>query len=65
MMPIPGTVSRAGERVIRYFQHTRWIDGGPLLWMGRRRRPGRCGIEPLRFDRITEEAEIDCRRGFR
>jgi len=48
------TVSRAGERVTRHFQHTRWIDGGSLLWMGRRRRPGRGeGSSGLRFDRIT------------
>jgi hypothetical protein len=45
------TVSRAGERVTRHFQHTRWIDGGSLLWMGRRRRPGRGeGSSGLRFD---------------
>jgi hypothetical protein len=49
------TVSRAGERVTRHFQHTRWIDGGSLLWMGRRRRPGRGeGSSGLRFDRITD-----------
>jgi hypothetical protein len=49
------TVSRGGERVTRYFQHTRWIDGGSLLWMGRRRRPGRGeGSSGLRFDRITQ-----------
>ncbi|HKA69545.1 MAG TPA: hypothetical protein VKG85_10560 [Actinomycetes bacterium] len=45
------TVSRAGERVRRHFQHTRWIDGGSLLWMGRARRPGRGeGSSGLRFD---------------
>jgi hypothetical protein len=49
------TVSRAGERVTRHFQHTRWIDGGSLLWMGRRHRPGRGeGSSGLRFDRITD-----------
>jgi hypothetical protein len=49
------TVSRAGERVTRHFQHTRWIDGGSLLWMGRRHRPGRGeGSSGLRFDRITQ-----------
>jgi hypothetical protein len=48
------TVSRAGERVTRHFQHTR-IDGGSLLWMGRRHQPGRGeGSSGLRFDRITE-----------
>jgi hypothetical protein len=50
------TVSRAGERVTRHFQHTRWIDGASLLWIGRRRRPGRGeGSSGLRFDRITEQ----------
>jgi hypothetical protein len=48
------TVSRAGERVTRHFQHTRWIDGGSLLWMGRRRRPGRGeGSSGLRFDSVS------------
>ncbi len=48
------TVSRAGERVARHFQHTRWIDGGSLLWMGRRRRPGRGeGSSGLRFDSVS------------
>ena len=48
------TVSRAGERVTRHFQHTRWIDGGSLLWMGRRRRSGRGeGSSGLRFDSVS------------
>jgi hypothetical protein len=48
------TVSRAGERVTRHFQNTRWIDGGSLLWMGRRRRPGRGeGSSGLRFDSVS------------
>jgi hypothetical protein len=48
------TVSRAGERVTRHFQHARWIEGSSLLWVGRRRRPGRGeGSSGLRFDRIT------------
>ncbi len=54
------TVSRAGERVTRHFQHTRWIDGSSLLWMGRRRRPGRGeGSSGLRFDRLTGHADGD------
>jgi len=48
------TVSRAGGRVTRHFQHTRWIDGGALLWMGRRRRMGRGeGSSGLRFDSVV------------
>jgi hypothetical protein len=48
------TVSRAGERVSRHFQHARWIDGSSLLWIGRRRRPGRGeGSSGLRFDHVT------------
>ena len=34
-------VPRNGVQVTRSYQHTRWTNGTSLLWMGRRKRPGR------------------------
>jgi hypothetical protein len=46
---------RVGVQVTRNFQHTRWTNGTSLLWMGRRKRPGRGeGSAGLRFDLIEE-----------
>jgi hypothetical protein len=34
-------IHREGARVTRSFQYARWFDGAPLLWVGRRKQPGR------------------------
>jgi len=44
-------VPREGARVTRRFQYSRWLDGSTLLWIGRRKEPGRGeGSSGLRFD---------------
>jgi hypothetical protein len=44
-------IPREGARITRAFQYARWIDGAPLLWLGRRKLPGRGeGSSGLRFD---------------
>ena len=44
-------VPREGAVVTRAFQFARWFDGRSLLWLGRRKRPGRGeGSSGLRFD---------------
>lgn len=49
-------VPREGVVVTRTFQFGRWFDGRSLLWVGRRKRPGRGeGSSGLRFD-VTERA---------
>lgn len=46
-------VPRVGVQAMRTYQHTRWTNGASLLWMGRRKRPGRGeGSSGLRFDLI-------------
>jgi hypothetical protein len=48
-------VPREGVRVTRAAQHTRWINGQTVLWMGARKIPGRGGgSSGLRFDSIKE-----------
>ena len=48
-------VPREGAVVTRAFQFARWIDGRSLLWLGRRKRPGRGeGASGLRFDVIAK-----------
>ncbi|HEY6892505.1 MAG TPA: hypothetical protein VI300_32165, partial [Solirubrobacter sp.] len=45
-------VSRAGLVVERAWQYARWTNGQPLLWLGRRVRPGRGeGSSGLAWDR--------------
>lgn len=47
-------IPREGARVTRTFQYARWLDGTPLLWIGRRKTVGRGeGSSGLRFD-VTE-----------
>ncbi len=42
---------REGLRVTRAYQYTRWLDGLPFLWLGRRKQPGRGeGSSGLQFD---------------
>jgi len=49
-------VPREGVVVTRTFQFGRWFDGRSLIWVGRRKRPGRGeGSSGLRFD-VTERA---------
>lgn len=49
-------IPRAGIKVSRIFQYTRWIDGSSHLWMGRRKSTGRGeGWSGLRFDIIEEK----------
>ena len=44
-------VPREGMRVTRSYQFARWIDGQPLLWIGRRKQIGKGeGSSGLRFD---------------
>jgi hypothetical protein len=44
-------IPREGARVTRGFQYARWFNGAPLLWIGRRKLPGRGeGSSGLRFD---------------
>jgi hypothetical protein len=46
-------VPRAGVRVTRSWQHTRWNDGSTHLWIGRRKQAGRGeGSSGLRFDSV-------------
>jgi hypothetical protein len=48
-------VSRAGVRVTRAFQRTRWRDGRAWLWLGVRKQTGRGeGSSGLAFDRIID-----------
>jgi hypothetical protein len=44
-------IPREGARVTRSFQYARWFNGAPLLWIGRRKKPGRGeGSSGLKFD---------------
>jgi hypothetical protein len=44
-------IPREGARVTRAFQYARWFNGVPLLWIGRRKQPGRGeGSSGLKFD---------------
>ena len=44
-------IPREGARVMRAFQYARWLNGAPLLWIGRRKQPGRGeGSSGLKFD---------------
>jgi len=46
-------IDRAGACLTRAYQHSRWLDGTPYLWMARRKRPGRGqGWSGLRYDLI-------------
>jgi hypothetical protein len=48
-------IPREGAIVERAFQHTRWFDGRSLLWLGRRKSPGRGeGSSGLRFDVLDQ-----------
>lgn len=48
-------VPRSGARVTRAYQYARWVDGSTVLWLGRRKRPGRGeGSSGLRYDTLTE-----------
>ncbi|CAH1656410.1 MULTISPECIES: hypothetical protein [unclassified Chelatococcus] len=50
-------VSRAGVRVTKSFQRTRWRDGRVWLWLGLRKQTGRGGgSSGLSFDRIVDLA---------
>lgn len=47
-------VPRAGARVVRAFQRTRWYDGRVYTWLGRSKTVGRGeGESGLRFDQIA------------
>ena len=44
-------IPRDGARVTRAFHYARWFNGTPLLWIGRRKLPGRGeGSSGLKFD---------------
>jgi hypothetical protein len=47
-------VPRAGVKVTRQFEHTRWLGGSALLWIGLRKQVGRGeGSSALRFDSVN------------
>jgi hypothetical protein len=47
-------VPRAGVRVTRSFQRTRWLNGSVFVWLGTRKQVGRGeGSSGLTFDRIV------------
>jgi hypothetical protein len=47
-------VPREGAIIERGFQYTRWFDGRPLLWLGRRKRTGRGeSASGLQFDQLS------------
>ena len=44
-------VPRAGVKVSRTFQRTRWIDGKVFTWLGRQKKAGNGGVNShLQFD---------------
>lgn len=46
-------IPRAGAIVRRNWQYTRWTDGTPYLWIGRRKTTGRGeGSSGLQFDAL-------------
>lgn len=48
-------VPREGVCVTRQFEHTRWLGGSTLLWIGLRKQAGRGeGSSALRFDEASE-----------
>jgi hypothetical protein len=48
-------VPRGGARVLRRFEHTRWVDGSTFLWLARRKQAGAGeGSSGLRFDLVEE-----------
>lgn len=49
-------IPREGAIVQRSFQYTRWFDGRPLLWLGRRKHTGRGeSASGLRFDGLNRQ----------
>jgi hypothetical protein len=53
-------IPREGARVTRAFQYARWFNGTPLLWIGRRKLPGRGeGSSGLKFDRAKKSAQMN------
>jgi hypothetical protein len=47
-------VPRAGVKVTRQFEHTRWLAGSAVLWIGLRKQVGRGeGSSALRFDSVN------------
>jgi hypothetical protein len=53
-------IPREGARVTRAFQYTRWFNGAPLLWIGRRKLPGRGeGSSGLKFDTAKKSEETN------
>ncbi len=50
-------VPREGVKVTRQFEHTRWLGGSTLLWIGLRKQVGRGeGSSALRFDDAGSDA---------
>lgn len=48
---------REGLRITRSYQYSNWLDGSHLLWIGRRKQPGRGeGSSGLQFD-VAEKKE--------
>ena len=46
-------VPRSGIRVVRQFQYTRWVNGSTILWLTRRKGPGRGqGRAGLYYDQV-------------
>lgn len=49
-------VPRAGAKVTRAYQYSRWLNGSAHLWIGQRKQPGRGeGNSNLQFDRAIHQ----------
>lgn len=49
-------IPREGVEITRSYQLARWLDGRTILWLGRRRRPGRGeGSSGLRYDYLLPD----------
>jgi hypothetical protein len=53
-------IPREGVRVTSAHQYARWLNGVPLLWIGRRKQPGRGeGSSGLRFDMMENGKNLN------
>lgn len=56
-------IPRAGAKITRTFQRTRWHNGQTYLWIGRRKQTGRGeGSSGLKFDQIIPISDEDSSR---
>jgi hypothetical protein len=51
-------IPRAGVRVTKSFQRTRWLNGEVFVWLGMKKKSGRGeGSSGLAFDQIKDVKE--------